>query len=91
MRKIVQVIQKNYWDLEICRKCDFLIIYLFLHFFTDWFPGWTRNYGAEPSSQTPSEDCVALRQSFPGLGPDAVALTSVEAKDVRGDNFSLYV
>ena len=62
---------------------------LFLYFFPDWFPGWTRNYGAEPSSLTPSEDCVALRQSFPGLGPDAVALTSVEAKDVRGDNFSL--
>ena len=51
-------------------------------FFTDWFPGWTRNYGAEPSSLTPSEDCVALRQSFPGLEPDAV--TSVEDEDVGG-------
>lgn len=32
----------------------------------DWFPGWTRKL-AEPSSKTPSEDCVELRQSFPGL------------------------
>ena len=36
-------------------------------FFLDWFPGWARKYGAEPSSLTPSEDCVELRQSFPGL------------------------
>lgn len=33
----------------------------------DWFPGWAHKYGAEPSSKTPSEDCVELRQSFPGL------------------------
>ena len=34
---------------------------------SDWFPGWISSYGAEPSSKSPSEDCVELRQSFPGL------------------------
>ena len=33
----------------------------------DWFPGWAKKYGAEPSSLTPSEDCVELRQAFLGL------------------------
>ena len=37
------------------------------HFFSDWFPGWVGKYGAEPSSKSPSEDCVGLRQSFPGV------------------------
>ena len=34
---------------------------------SDWFPGWMGKYDSEPSSNTPSEDCVELRQSFPGV------------------------
>ena len=46
---------------------------------TDWFPGWSRKYGAEPSSRSPSEDCVELRQSFPGL-------SAVEPNDITSDD-----
>ena len=46
---------------------------------TDWFPGWSRKYGREPSSRTPTEDCVELRQSFPGL-------VNVEPNDIVSDD-----
>ena len=45
----------------------------------DWFPGWSRKYGREPSSRTPTEDCVELRQSFPGL-------VNVEPNDIVSDD-----
>ena len=35
-------------------------------YFLDWFPGWIQGR-SEPSSKTPTEDCVELRQSFPGV------------------------
>ena len=54
---------------------------------TDWFPGWSRKYGgAEPSSRTPTEDCVELRQSFPGLlnvEPNDIASDDIQTKVVK--------
>ena len=58
-----------------------------LIFDTDWFPGWSQKYGAEPSSRSPSEDCVELRQSFPGLNAanpnDITSDDATESKVVK--------
>ena len=58
----------------------------FISFFTDWFPGWTKKYSIEPSSRTPSEDCVELRQSFPGLAVtdyDKMISSQLDSKEVK--------
>ena len=67
-------------NTSICIFLYLVIVFLLcMCLDTDWFPGWSRKHGREPSSRTPTEDCVELRQSFPGL-------VNVEPNDIVSDD-----
>lgn len=82
LHKYAQFTSRTLW-------ADFYLI-------TDWFPGWAKKYGAEPSSLTPSEDCVELRQAFPGLivhdedDNDITDASSGSSQDLPVKNQQLY-